>query len=108
METPPFSKKAKPVLFNDSECLPGIGCTHVVVLPQGGSCCRVAEADRHLPSAGALHMDMWRLMLPGRRVDVDAKRTLFVDPDHAGSYNPALGSARVVGLRLAGDKGLVE
>jgi hypothetical protein len=33
METPPFSKKAELVLFNDSERLPGISGARVVVLP---------------------------------------------------------------------------
>jgi hypothetical protein len=82
METSPFSEKADLILFHDSERLPRISGAHMVVLPQRGSCFGVAESDEHLPTTGALHVNMRRTMLPGRRVDVDAKGPLFMDLDH--------------------------
>jgi len=88
MQPLPFREETKVLCLNDPQRICG---THVVVQPQGWSCLLIAEPDHDLTASNALHMDMGRLVLARRRVDVDTKCSFLVHFDHAAIYNPTLG-----------------
>jgi len=65
MDPSPFLEESRVMAFDDSERLPGIRCAHVMVPPERGRLPFVSEAYEHFAAAGALHMDVGRLMLTG-------------------------------------------
>ena len=80
--------------FHDSKRLAGIGSPHVVILPHGRTrLLPVAQADQHLTATGAFDVHVRRFVLTRWRVDVDPKSAFFVNLDHDGRYNRALGYA---------------
>lgn len=77
--------------LNDPQCLARVCGTHVMVQPHGRCGPLVPEPYHHFATSGALHMDVWWLMFSRRRVDIDAKRALFVHLDQPETYNLTLG-----------------
>ena len=88
--------------FHDSKCLASIGSPHVVILPHGRTrLLPVAQADQHLAAPGAFNVHVRWFVFTRWRVDVDTESTFFVDLDHNGRYNRALGYAMAAEIATA-------
>lgn len=66
MEPPPFCEKLFLVLSHDPERLSSVGRTHVVVLPEGGSICIIAQPNEDLSPISGLDVDVRRLVFSWR------------------------------------------
>jgi hypothetical protein len=82
MEPPPFREELLLILSYDSERLSSVGRAHVMVLPEGRRCLIVAQENENLSSVPGFNVDVRRLVFSGRRVHIDLKASLVVDPDH--------------------------
>ena len=81
--------------LNDPQRLARICGTHVVVQPQGWSGLLIAEPHHYFTTSSALYVDVGRLVLARRRIDVGTKRSFLVHLDHAAIYNPTLGYVQI-------------
>ncbi len=85
MKSAPFVEKALLVHLNNPDCLASIGHAHVMVLPQRRRCVVVAEPYQNFATAGALNVDVRRLMFTWRRIDIHAKGPFLVYLNHCES-----------------------
>jgi hypothetical protein len=76
------------VSLNDLERLPGVGGTHMVILPEGRRGILITEPNQHLTAARAFNVNVRRLVLPRRRVHVDSKRAILEQFDHDLKLKP--------------------
>src|SRR5688572_27669134 len=84
MEPPPFLEEPDLVALDDTKCLSRVCQVHVVVLPERGAGVFIAQLDQHLAAARTFDVHVRWLVLARRRVDIDCKRALVMDPNHGG------------------------